>query len=227
VQSHTTPESLNKVIFDPSGDNMYTAHKTSATTMIITRFVKDASTGMYYANGETVTYSSLNSTEWRGSIYATASFVYIVGMRSGSQEIRVVRYGKDLTGINTLTVPSGATSYVYAQVCGDDTQFFVFRTTTQVVKYTISGTTVTANGTFTMTESDVQGCFFNGTDIIYTSTSSSRLRRMSIAGTILAGINAVFANRGPVIGLGVRQDTTLWVMEYVGTVVFGTALTRP
>lgn len=199
------------VASDPDGTNVYVLYKTTNGNCTVLRYAMDTTTGEYYYTGTSVAITGFyNASNNGNSMYATASYVYVVGRNDTTSYIDVRRYAKDLTGATTLTVPAVAYTTTY-RVVGDDTQFWVARSSTSVLKYTISGTTVTAGTGFTQTSSDNwQGAYFNGTDIIAYQQTSNIIRRMNTSTGTVNNSLTISDVTGSGIGLTYRSDGTIY-----------------
>ena len=92
----------------------------------------------------------------------------------------------DLANVTTITV-SGTTWTTGSSAFGDGTNIYVFTTSNQFMKYTVSGTTVTYDSTITYTSADTAnngGATCDGTNVYINGAAGATvtLRKYALAG---------------------------------------------
>jgi hypothetical protein len=160
------------------GSVLVQAYDLSSTTITINRWKKDAITGNYYITHTTTL--TQDSSELRG-ICVAGSYVYVWTKISTAVAVR--RYDlADLANVTSMTGPGD-----HELVWSDGTDIFLFYGTSNWRRWTISGTTMTDQGSIAFTSSGnvSSGCISDGNYAYITDsdgTGQYNIRKYAITG---------------------------------------------
>mgnify|MGYP001562234374 FL=1 len=176
-----------QIAFAPDYSDFYWSRGGSSMAIVIYRFTRDTTTGMYYYSG-TIGNTAANYSTSVPCIFVTTDYVYAVGRNSATTDMKVSRFSRALAGETTFTISGTANTNAGGMACGNDSSFYVFSdgTGTTVAAYTLSGTTATRGADFTIATPQhqyVRGAYFDGTDIIIYDEANGAILRYNTSGT--------------------------------------------
>lgn len=171
--------------YDAATGDFYLAIKTTAgTTFDIYRFSLGTHSKTWQKDTVTVSSSSFDGVA-NGGLMVGATYVWLVGRASGGGDIRIVRFNKDLTGAQVMTISGTANTDVQVSVTGDDSTLYVKSATssTRLAVYTISGTTATRGSDISLTSGGDDMCISDGLKFYsFAKGSPSSFRRYALSG---------------------------------------------
>jgi len=145
-------------------------------------------TGNYYTSTAVFNFNNTGSSSSNqyASVAMGTTYIWIASLNVGGTDILITRYASDFTGAQVMTI-SGTANTDIGHMCGNDSVLYVGKTgaTATVAVYTISGTTATRGADITLGDTGATrvGMFFDGTDIIYATTSA--IKRYTVAGSLV------------------------------------------
>jgi len=200
----------------PNDSDIYVLGKQqgASSSRYIDRYIRDA-TGNYYCNGENVnggTGGSASASQY-AAIACGATYVWTAMSNVGNTDIFINRYARDLSGSTLMTISGAAFAGTY-RLCGNDSVLYALSTgSTTCAVYTISGTTATRGTNITLGDNgaNVLGMYFDGTDIIY--WTSTAIKRYNTSGVLQASRTFVMSQVGAFgAGLANRSTTDKYLM---------------
>lgn len=181
------PATLNcgQAAYDAATGNFYLALKTTAgTSFNIYRFAIGTYSKTWQKDTVTVSSSSFDGVA-NGGLMVGATYVWLVGRATGGSDIRIVRFAKDLTGAQVMTISGTANTDTQVSVTGDDSTLYVKSATssTRLAVYNISGTTATRASDISLTSGGDDMCISDGSKFYsFASGSPSSFRRYALTG---------------------------------------------
>lgn len=171
--------------YDAATGNFYLAIKTTAgTSFDIYRFNIGTYSRTWQKTTDTVSSGSFDGAA-NGGLMVGATYVWLVGRATGGGDIRIVRFAKDLTGAQVMTISGTANTDLHVSVTGDDSTLYVKSATssTRLAVYTISGTTATRGADISLTSGGDDMCIYDGSKFYsFAKGSPSSFRRYAFAG---------------------------------------------
>lgn len=152
-------------------------------------------TGNYYTSTAVSNFNNTGSSasSQYASVAMGTTYIWIASLNGGGTDILITRYASDLTGAQVMTI-SGAANVDIGHMCGNDNVLYVGKigATATVAVYTISGTTATRGADITLGDTGATrvGMWFDGTDIVYATTSA--IKRYTVAGSLVNSLTRYY-----------------------------------
>lgn len=174
---------------NPDGSKIVAVWKQSAANQSkYGRVFSRDTTGNYYTSTAVFNFNNTGSSSsgQYASVAMGTTYIWIASLNVGGTDILITRYASDFTGAQVMTI-SGTANTDIGHMCGNDSVLYVGKTgaTATVAVYTISGTTATRGADITLGDTGATrvGMWFDGTDIVYATTSA--IKRYTVAGSLV------------------------------------------
>ncbi len=206
VQTFTATDPLTT-----TGTPMFICFRQGNTTAVISRWVQDTNTKIYYQTHTTTL--AIDS----GSLFGCAvlgSFVYIQALISSTGALR--RYDiADLGNVTTMTISGTNSLGVGPALWSDGTQLYCQSSAGNFRVYTVSSTTATAGSTIGYTSSGTcTSATGNATNVYITDSNgvgTINIRKYPIAGGAVTSTTTLTLNLGSWDSGGANPTPQLWL----------------
>lgn len=192
--SETSYATAMKISSDIDGSSFTVAYPVSQKYYLL-RFQKDTNSGMYILTHTKTNCADMGSNVTALAIAYLGNYIYITtGLQSGSKKL--YRYDKADFG-NEQEMTISGTAYGGTAAFSDGTNLYIYKTTNEFAKYTISGTTATYDSVITYTDAGNVATATTDNTYVYLATNdaSATLRKyLLVGGAVISTGTDIFMN---------------------------------